>query len=52
MEILGIQEHIRVHTVDRIVYNRVEGCILISASPWQNKAKAATGGVGLMFLGM
>ncbi|XP_034092751.1 craniofacial development protein 2-like [Gymnodraco acuticeps] len=46
VEILGIQEHRRVHTDDQIVYRRVEGCTFITASAWRNKAQAAT--VGLM----
>ena len=48
VEILGIQEHRRVHTDDRIVYRRVERCTFITASAWRNEAQAATGGVGLM----
>ncbi|XP_049332441.1 uncharacterized protein LOC125800254 [Astyanax mexicanus] len=48
VEILGIQEHRRVHTEDPIAYNRVERCMFISASAWRNEAQAATGGVGLM----
>ncbi|KAJ4929967.1 hypothetical protein JOQ06_018983 [Pogonophryne albipinna] len=48
VEILGIQEHRRVHTDDRIVYRRVERCMFITASAWRNEAQAATGGVGLM----
>lgn len=34
VEILGIQEHRRVHTDDRIVYRRVERCTLITSSAW------------------
>ncbi|KAK1883300.1 Craniofacial development protein 2 [Dissostichus eleginoides] len=48
VEILGIQEHRRVHTDDRIVYRRVERCTFITASAWRNEAQAATEGVGLM----
>ncbi|KAF3837945.1 hypothetical protein F7725_009713 [Dissostichus mawsoni] len=48
VEILGIQEHRRVQTDDRIVYRRVERCTFITASAWRNEAQAATGGVGLM----
>ncbi|KAJ8355109.1 hypothetical protein AAFF_G00098000 [Aldrovandia affinis] len=48
VEILGIQEHRRVHTDDRIVYRRVERSTFITASAWRNEAQAATGGVGLM----
>ncbi|KAJ8406462.1 hypothetical protein AAFF_G00300360 [Aldrovandia affinis] len=48
VEILGIQEHRRVHTDDQIVYRRVERCTFITASAWQNEAQAATGGIGLM----
>ena len=48
VEILGIQEHRRVHNDDRIVHRRVERCTFISASAWRNEAQAATGGVGLM----
>ena len=48
VEILGVQEHRRVHTEDRIAYRRVERCTFISSSAWRNEAQAATGGVGLM----
>ncbi|KAI4827577.1 hypothetical protein KUCAC02_030965 [Chaenocephalus aceratus] len=48
VEILGIQEHRRVPTDNRIVYCRVERCMFITASAWRNEAQAATGGVGLM----
>ena len=48
VEILGIQEHRRVHTEDPIVYHRVERCTFITASAWRNEAQAATGGVGLL----
>ncbi|KAJ3603475.1 hypothetical protein NHX12_028221 [Muraenolepis orangiensis] len=48
VEILGIPEHRRVHTDDRIVYRRVERCTFITASAWRNEAQAATGGVRLM----
>ena len=47
VEILGIQEHRRVHTED-LLYRRVEGSTLITSSAWRNEAQAATGGVGLM----
>ena len=47
VEILGIQEHRRVHTED-LFYRRVEGSTLITSSAWRNEAQAATGGVGLM----
>ncbi|XP_056102439.1 craniofacial development protein 2-like [Rhinichthys klamathensis goyatoka] len=48
VEILGVQEHRRVHTEDPILYHRVERCTFISASAWKNDSQAATGGVGLM----
>ncbi|XP_029317080.1 craniofacial development protein 2-like [Cottoperca gobio] len=48
VEILGIQEHRRVHTEDQIVYHRVEKCWFITSSAWQNEAQAATGGAGLL----
>ena len=48
VEILGVQEHRRVHTDHTIRYQRVGGCTFISASAWRNDAQAATGGVGLM----
>lgn len=48
LEILGVQEHRRVHTSDQIVYQRVEKCSFITSSAWRNEARAATGGVGLM----
>ncbi|XP_034053142.1 craniofacial development protein 2-like [Gymnodraco acuticeps] len=48
VEILGIQEHRRVHTDVQIVYRRVERCTFITASAWPNEAQAATGGVRLM----
>ncbi|XP_029288535.1 craniofacial development protein 2-like [Cottoperca gobio] len=44
VEILGIQEHRRVHAEDQIVYHRVAKCW----SVWRNEAQAATGGVGLL----
>ncbi|KAJ8385846.1 hypothetical protein AAFF_G00182020 [Aldrovandia affinis] len=47
VEILGVQEHRRVHH-DPIAYCRVGGCSFITSSAWRNKAQAATGGVGLM----
>lgn len=46
VEILGVQEHRRVHTDDRIVYHRVERCTFITASAWRNEAQAATGALG------
>lgn len=46
VEILGVQEHRRVHTDDWIVYHRVERCTFITASAWRNEAKAATGALG------
>ena len=48
VEILGVQEHRRVHTDDQIVYCKVERCTFITSSAWRNEAQAATGGVGLM----
>ena len=48
VEILGVQEHRRVHTEDQIVYRKVEKRTFITASAWRNGAQAATGGVGLM----
>ncbi|XP_061774103.1 craniofacial development protein 2-like [Nerophis ophidion] len=48
VEILGVQEHRRVHTDYPILYCRVERCMFISASAWRNEAQAATGGAGLM----
>ncbi|KAJ8351146.1 hypothetical protein SKAU_G00226220 [Synaphobranchus kaupii] len=49
MEILGVQEHRRVHQdPDPIVYSRVGGYSFITSSAWRNEAQAATGGVGLM----
>lgn len=50
VEILGIQEHRRVHTDDWIEYCRVERCTFIAASAWPNEAQAAKGGVGLMLV--
>ena len=47
VEILGMQEHRRVHTED-LLYRGVERITLITSSAWQNEAQAATGGVGLM----
>uniref|UniRef100_A0A8C5B1I1 Endonuclease/exonuclease/phosphatase domain-containing protein n=1 Tax=Gadus morhua TaxID=8049 RepID=A0A8C5B1I1_GADMO len=48
VEILGVQEHRRVHTDDQIVYHKVERCTFITSSAWRNEAQAATGGVGLL----
>ncbi|KAJ8401417.1 hypothetical protein AAFF_G00386480 [Aldrovandia affinis] len=48
VEILGVQEHRRVHAHDPIVYFKVGNCSLITSSAWQNEAQAATGGVGLL----
>ena len=48
VEILGVQEHRRVHTGDQIAYCKVEKRTFITASAWRNEAQAATGGVGLM----
>ena len=48
VEILGVQEHRRVHTDDQIVYHKVEGCTFITSSAWRNEAQAETGSVGLM----
>ncbi|XP_029312544.1 craniofacial development protein 2-like [Cottoperca gobio] len=48
VEILGIQEHRRVHSEDQIVYHRVEKCWSFTSSAWRNEAQAATGGVGLL----
>ncbi|KAJ3601039.1 hypothetical protein NHX12_032012 [Muraenolepis orangiensis] len=48
VEILGVQEHRRVHTDQPILYHKVRGCSFITSSAWRNDAQAATGGVGLM----
>ena len=48
VEILGVQEHRRVHTDDQIVYHKVERCTFITSSAWRNEAQAETGSVGLM----
>ncbi|KAJ8393714.1 hypothetical protein AAFF_G00057670 [Aldrovandia affinis] len=48
VEILGVQEHRRVHAHDPIVYCKVGNCSLITSSAWRNEAQAATGGVGLL----
>ncbi|KAJ3607832.1 hypothetical protein NHX12_024883 [Muraenolepis orangiensis] len=48
VEILGVQEHRRVHTDQPILYHKVGGCSFITSSAWRNDAQAATGGVGLM----
>ena len=47
IEILGIQEHKRVHE-DPVVFSRLEGQYLITASAWRNQAQASVGGVGLL----
>ncbi|KAJ3583846.1 hypothetical protein NHX12_015564 [Muraenolepis orangiensis] len=49
VEILGVQEHRRVHTDQPILYHKVGGCSFITSSAWRNDAQAATGGVGLMY---
>ncbi|CAK6984639.1 hypothetical protein KUCAC02_013155 [Scomber scombrus] len=43
VEILGVQEHGRVHTDDQIVYHKVERCTFITSSAWRNEAQAAQG---------
>ena len=49
VEILGVQEHRRVHSNhDAIVYHRMGGCSFVTSSAWRNEAQAATGGVGLL----
>ncbi|KAJ3599748.1 hypothetical protein NHX12_033704, partial [Muraenolepis orangiensis] len=48
VEILGVQEHRRVHTDQPILYHKVGGCSFITLSARRNDAQAATGGVGLM----
>lgn len=48
VEILEIQGHRRVHTDDRIVYQRVERCTFICASAWPNESQAATKGARSM----
>ena len=47
ISILGIQEHCRVHD-DSLVFTRIEGQYLITASAWRNAAQAANGGVGML----
>ena len=48
IEILGIQEHRRVHPDDLIVFKKIESRCLITASAWRNSVQAANGGVGLL----
>ena len=48
VEILGVQEHRRVHNDINIKYCRVESYTFVTASAWRNEAQAATGGVGLL----
>nr|CAD11456.1 AP1 endonuclease [Paracentrotus lividus] len=47
IKILGIQEHRRVHE-DPVVFSRLEGQYLITASAWRNQSQASVGGVGLL----
>jgi hypothetical protein len=47
IEILGIQEHKRVHD-DPVVFRRLEGQYLITSSAWRNQVQASVGGVGLL----
>ena len=47
VEILGVQEHRRVHTDQPILHNRVGECTFVS-SPWRSRSHAANGGMGLM----
>jgi hypothetical protein len=47
IEILGIQEHRRVHD-DPVVFRRLEGQHLITSSAWRNQVQASVGGVGLL----
>ena len=46
VEILGVQEHRRVHTDDQIVYHKVERRMFITSSAWRNEAQAATAAWG------
>ena len=48
VEILGVQEHRRVHEDINIKYHRVESYTFVTSSAWRNEAQAATGGVGLL----
>ena len=48
VEILGVQEHRRVHNEITIKYCRVESYTFVTSSAWRNEAQAATGGVGLL----
>ena len=40
VEILGVQEHRRVHEQDQIVYCRVGSYSFITSSAWRNEAQA------------
>ncbi|KAM9853332.1 uncharacterized protein ACBR49_004161 [Aulostomus maculatus] len=48
MEILGIQEHRKVHAGGGVKYQRVGRYTFVTASAWRNNAGAGTGGVGLL----
>lgn len=48
VDILGVQEHRKVHGNDAIVYHRVGRYSFVTSSAWRNKAQGATGGVGLL----
>ena len=49
IEILGVQEHRRVHKDedDVIKFEKIESYHLITSSAWRNDAQASQGGVGL-----
>ena len=48
VEIVGVQEHRRVHTDRPIQHRRVSVSTFITSSAWRNTSQAATGGVGLL----
>ena len=51
IDILGIQEHRRVHDEDQkedIKFEKVESYHLLTSSAWRNESQASQGGVGLL----
>ena len=48
VEILGVQEHRRVHADRPILHHKVGACTFVTSSAWRSRSHAANGGVGLM----
>ena len=48
VEILGVQEHRRVHADRPILHHKVGACTFVTSSAWRSRSHAANGGAGLM----